>query len=276
LVTGATSGIGLATVLLLAMQGYEVIATGRSEEKFAHVTEAAEKSGTTIRRVLLDVTSADSIAQAKSEILALTDGYGVDVLVNNAGYAEGGALEDIPLSRLRNQFETNVIGLVAVTQAFLPMMRQRNRGKIINISSVVGKISIPLLGAYTATKHAVEAISDAMRMELANAGIQVVTVAPGSIETNFNATLVGTVGEWADESSPHYNRYQKMSQNRQSGHRGAQPLVIANVILHAIRCASPKPRYAAPFDSKAVGILQAVLPKRAIDSILRKTILGKE
>lgn len=273
LVTGATSGIGLATSLVLAMAGYQVIATGRTEEKLARVSEAADQANTTIRRVLLDVTDAASVSRMKDEVLALTDGYGVDVLVNNAGYAEGGALEDIPLERLKMQFDTNVFGLVAVTQALVPLMRKRGHGKVINISSVLGKVSIPLLGAYTATKHAVEAISDALRVELAGFGIQVVTVAPGSINTNFGETVSATVRGWAAPDSPYFKSYEKFMKDRRS-ERGAKPIVIAKTIHHAIATEQPRARYAVPMDSKAMPVVTALLPKRTLDKVMRRIIMG--
>lgn len=273
LVTGATSGIGLATSLLLALEGCDVIATGRSEEKLAHVANVAEQANVTIRRVPLDVTDEHSIAKMKDEVLTLTGGYGVDILVNNAGYAEGGALEDIPLERLKMQFDTNVFGLVAVTQAIVPYMRMRGQGKVINISSVLGKVSIPLLGAYSATKHAVEAISDALRVELSQFGIQVVTIAPGSIQTNFGDTVSGTVSGWASKDSPYYPFYEKFLKDRKSG-RGAEPIVIAKVILHAIQSSRPKTRYAVPMDSKAMPVLKAVLPTKTIDKIMRRVVMG--
>lgn len=273
LVTGATSGIGLATSLLLAIEGYQVIATGRTEEKLANVTQAAEEANVTIRRVLLDVTDEASVAKMKDEVLALTDGYGVDILINNAGYAEGGALEDIPLQRLRKQFDTNVFGLVAVTQALVPLMRQRQRGKVINISSVLGKVSIPLLGAYTATKHAVEAISDSLRVELARFGVQVVTIAPGSIKTNFGDTVSETVRTWASEDSPYYKSYQKFMRDRQS-ERGVPPIVIAKAILHAIQSPNPRARYAVPMDSKVMPVVKAILPQRTVDKVMSRIIMG--
>ncbi|MCF8564029.1 SDR family NAD(P)-dependent oxidoreductase [Alicyclobacillus tolerans] len=274
LVTGATSGIGLATALLFALKGYEVIATGRSEEKMEKVKRAAEEANVTLRRVIADVADEQSVANLKSEVLALTDGYGVDILVNNAGYAEAGAIEEIPLERLRRQFDTNVIGLVAVTQAFLPQMRARRSGKIVNISSVLGKVSIPLMGAYTASKHAVEAISDAMRVELSPFGIGVITVAPGSITTNFGNTVNAAVSEWMSESSPYYRAYVKFMKDRRLD-RGAKPIVIARTIVDAVQSHAPKSRYAVPMDSKAMPVAKALLPTRALDSIMTKVIMGK-
>jgi short-subunit dehydrogenase len=275
LITGATSGIGLASAVYLAINGYRVIATGRSEEKLAVVAKAAEEAGVTIRRATVDVTDAHSIEELKSEVLALTGGYGVDVLVNNAGYAEGGAIEDIPIERLRQQFETNVFGLVAVSQAFIPFMRARKQGRIINISSVVGKVSIPLMGPYTSTKYAVESISDVMRLELSDAGIQVVIVAPGSIQTNFGSTLIGNVKDWVPEDSPYQSAYKKFTKDRSKAHSGAKPMVIAQTILRAIQSSHPKHRYAVPYDSKLMPILKAILPARTLDKVIRKAVMGK-
>lgn len=273
LITGATSGIGLATALLLALEGYQVIATGRSEEKLKRIQLAADKANVTIRRIIADVTDSESIATLHSEVLAMTDGYGVDVLINNAGYAEGGAIEEIPIERVRKQFETNVIGLIAVTQAFLPQMRQRRAGRVVNISSLLGKFTIPLLGAYTATKHAVESITDAMRMELRASGIQVVAVAPGSISTNFGSTLVDTIHGWVSHDSPHTSAYNKFMSDRQN-EGGSDPMVIASTILKAIRAKNPKARYAAPFDSKVMPTVKNLLPTRTFDRLVVRTIMG--
>jgi short-subunit dehydrogenase len=274
LITGATSGIGLATALLLALEGYQVIATGRSEEKLNRIQTAADKAKVTIRRILADVTEADSIANLHSEVLAMTDGYGVDVLVNNAGYAEGGAMEEIPIERVRKQFETNVIGLIAVTQTFLPEMRHRQSGKIVNISSVVGKVTIPLLGAYTATKHAVESLTDAMRMELKHSGIQVIAVAPGSISTNFGSTLVDSVETWMSPDSPYKRAYSKFLKDRNAD-GGAEPMVIASAILKAIQAKNPKARYAAPFDSKVMPAVKGLFPTKTLDKVIIRTVMGK-
>jgi short-subunit dehydrogenase len=274
LITGATSGIGLATAVLFALEGYQVIATGRSEEKLQKVQQAAERGNVTIRQVVADVSDEASIAKLRDEVLALTNGYGVDVLVNNAGYAEGGAMAEIPIERLRRQFETNVIGLVAVTQAFLPEMQKRSRGKIVNISSVVGKVTVPLMGAYTASKHAVESISDAMRMELRPFGIDVITVAPGSIQTNFGNTLVQSIAEWVSPDSHYKAAYEKFRKDRASD-RGAKPIVIAKAVLQAVKSPSPKPRYAVPFDSKLMPVVKGILPTRAVDKIIRKVTMGR-
>lgn len=275
LVTGATSGIGLETVVLLAKNGYKVIATGRSEEKINQIHRRAIQENVTIQTTSLDVTSVDSINKLKNDVLAFTNGYGIDVLINNAGYAEGGAIEDISPFRLRRQFETNVFGLVSVTQAFLPSMRAHKRGKIINISSVLGKVSIPLMGAYTATKHAVEALSAAMRVELSDSGIQVVIVAPGSIQTNFATTLLENLNHGTSpQMHPYTNAYEKFRQDRARA-KGANPQIIAKTILKIVRSKRPSARYAVPFDSKAMPVLKALLPSRTLDKLLKKFVMGK-
>lgn len=275
LITGATSGIGLATAIVLAAAGYHVIATGRSEAGLQQLAIAAERARATIRRVRLDVSDESSIATMKSEVLALTDGAGVDVLVNNAGYGEGGAIEDIPLSRLRRQFEANVFGLVGVIQAFLPLMRRRGRGRIINVSSVLGRFSIPLMGAYTASKHAVEAISDALRVELSGSGIEIVTIVPGSVRTRFDATITQTIDEWLTKESVHHAAYQNWRQQRAAA-KGVSPLAIANIIHAAIRAARPKPRYVAPAWSRWMPVMKVILPTRTLDSILSSVLMGRK
>ena len=157
LITGATSGIGRAAAESLAQAGHDVIASGRKQgvldELKAHV-------GTNIRTVILDVTDTASIAKAHEDVLEMTDGEGVDVLINNAGYGLAGPLDQLTEEDLRAQFETNVFGLMATTKAFLPEMRDRGEGRILNVSSVGGRVTFPFLGAYHGTKYAVEAFSE--------------------------------------------------------------------------------------------------------------------
>ncbi|MCL6598672.1 MAG: SDR family oxidoreductase [Alicyclobacillus macrosporangiidus] len=274
LVTGATSGIGLATAILCALEGYQVIATGRSPEKLERIDKAADQARVTIHCVLADVADETSVGRLKDEVLALTDGYGVDLLVNNAGYAEAGAVEEIPLERLRRQFETNVFGLVSVTQAFLPQMRQRGRGKIVNVSSVLGRFTIPLLGAYSASKHAVESLSAAMRVELAGSGVDVIVIAPGSVKTSFGDTLIRQVRQWLPADSPYRSAYEKFLRDRQQD-RGVHPSVIAKTIVQAIRAPKPLPRYAVPMEAKLVPVLNAAIPTRTLDRVLSRVILGR-
>ncbi|GMA49641.1 dehydrogenase [Alicyclobacillus contaminans] len=143
----------------------------------------------------------------------------------------------------------------------------------MNISSVLGQVTIPLMGAYTASKHAVESLSDALRMELKPIGIDVITIAPGSIRTNFGSTLTQTLN-WLRPDSPYRAAYEQMRSDRLSD-RGAEPTVIAQAILRAVRSPRPKARYAIPWDAKLMPVAKAALPKRAIDNILRRVIMGQ-
>src|SRR5690349_19373839 len=160
LITGATSGIGRHAALALSRAGHRVLAGGRRADALA---ELVRESGGAIAPVVLDVDDPGSIAAAVDEVDRLTAGAGVDVLINNAGYATVGALIELSDAALRAQFTTNVFGLMAVTRAFVPAMVARGRGRVINISSVSGRIPAPVLGAYHASKYAVEALSDALR-----------------------------------------------------------------------------------------------------------------
>jgi NADP-dependent 3-hydroxy acid dehydrogenase YdfG len=180
-VTGASSGIGRAAAIELARRGHLVFAAARREEVLADLAAATPN----VRAVSLDVTDLDSVRRAWATIEAGTDGAGVDVLVNNAGFALTGPIEILADADVQRQFATNVFGLLAVTRAALPAMRARGSGRIINLSSVVGRTTFPIMGVYGATKYAVEALSDALRQEVAGFGIQVVIIEPGFVATSL-------------------------------------------------------------------------------------------
>ncbi len=199
LITGATSGIGRHTALALAKAGHRVFATGRRISALASLRR--EAAGTRLETLELDVTSAESIASAKSEVDRRTGGYGVDALINNAGYGAMGPLEEISDEVLRAQYDTNVFGLMAVIRSFLPQMRERGFGRIVNISSIGGLVPSPMMGAYSSTKYAVEALSDALRIELRPFGIQVSIIEPGAIATEFNGLAVSSLP--SGEKSPY-------------------------------------------------------------------------
>ena len=266
LITGATSGIGRATALALARQGHHVIATGRNLEAL-HALMASAEGNLDIAR--LDVDDQASIRAAVLRVAELTDGEGIDVLVNNAGFGVVAPASEIGQAELRAQFETNVFGLLAVTQAFVPAMRERGRGTIINISSVGGRTTLPFLGSYNATKYAVESLSDALRAELRPFGIDVVLVEPGLINTNFNATATAKAERFADETSPYAtalaNLHDVIGRLESTG---VPPERIASVIGRVIRARRPRARYVAPF-SAAIGLLFArLLPTRWLDALL--------
>jgi NAD(P)-dependent dehydrogenase (short-subunit alcohol dehydrogenase family) len=184
LITGATSGIGRDAALRLARAGHLVLAGGRRADALATL---AREGGGRLEPVVLDVTDPASVAAARELVDRRTGGRGLDVLVNNAGFALPGPLEALAEEDLRMLFDTNVFGLLAMTRAFLPGMRERGQGRVVNVGSIMGRVAMPLLGAYNASKHAVAALTDALRMELAPFGISVVLVEPGAIRTGFAA-----------------------------------------------------------------------------------------
>jgi NAD(P)-dependent dehydrogenase (short-subunit alcohol dehydrogenase family) len=271
LITGTTTGIGRITAIHLARRGHRVFATGRNQQALAEV--AREAAGLPLETVYLDVTDAASIAAAHDEIQRLTKGAGVDVVVNNAGYGKAGPLEEVSDAELRGQYETNVFGLVAVSRAFLPDLR-RNGGRLINVSSVGGRMTFPFMGAYNSTKYAVESLSDALRAELAPAGIDVVLIEPGPIRTEFNNTFIKDVERYRRPDSPYETAFQKMDKVLRSFERfSVGPEVIARVIERAATVRRPRARYIAPFTSALSLYFVRAMPTRLADWVMR-TFLG--
>ncbi len=189
LITGCSSGIGEATARRLAAGGWTVYATARRLEAIEHLKDAG------CRTLALDVTDEASMRAAVNEVQRAEGGVGV--LINNAGYSQGGAIEQVPLEAVRAQFETNVFGLIALTQMVLPGMRTQHWGKVVNIGSMGGRLTFPGAGLYHATKYSLEAISDALRFEVKGFGIDVVLIEPGLIVTDFAATAVAKADEAA-------------------------------------------------------------------------------
>ena len=198
LVTGASSGIGRETAIKLAKEGFQVIASGRRSER---LTELAKQNSQIIPRPV-DLADSQALESFCNEISSLSEP--VTVLINNAGFSMRGAIEDVPLSSVRRLFEVNLFALIRVTQACLPGMRRQRTGTIVNLSSMVGKFTFPTSGPYSATKHAVEAISDALRMEVRPFGIRVVTIRPGVIATEFNETANRLTGGLLFRTDPDY------------------------------------------------------------------------
>jgi short-subunit dehydrogenase len=278
LITGATAGIGRTTALYLARQGHHVIATGRKpaelaklKEEFAAQPAAASARGVagTLDTLLLDVTSAASIASAVVEVETLTAGRGLDVLVNNAGFGVLGPTSEIDDAEMRRQYETNVFGLMNVTRAFLPKMVERKNGRIINVSSVGGRLTLPYFGVYNSTKYAVESLSDALRYELRPFGIDVALIEPGVIRTNFEATAVSNVAQYARTAyAPAIDKYEQMS--KMADRFASNPIVIAKAIARAVNARRPAARYVAPWSTSFVLFMQSVLPTRVWDWAMRK------
>lgn len=266
LITGSTAGIGRAAALDFARKGHHVIATGRRPTALAELKEAAK--GNKLDTVVLDVDDQSTIETAKAEVDRITSGYGVDALVNNAGYGCLGPIENIGDAELRKQFDTNVFGLMAVTRAFLPAMRQRGSGRIVNISSMAGRITFPMMGVYHASKYALEALSDALRNEVAGFGVKVVLVEPGFIRTEFTDRAMADVDKHT--STPYAGVMARANHVREKFEStGVEADVVVRAIEKAIFSRSPSARYVAPFSTYFVLALFRFMPTRLMDVLLR-------
>ena len=266
LITGCSSGIGAAAAADLVAHGHTVYATARRPETLQALADQG------CRTLALDVTDEQSMAAA---VAAVEQAEGsVGVLVNNAGYSQSGAIESIPLDDIRRQFETNVFGLIRMSQLVLPGMRKAGKGRIINIGSMGGKLTFPGGGSYHATKYAVEAISDAMRFEVQGFGVQVVLIEPGLITTEFAHAAVASTdglddGPYADFNSKVGAVTAGIYESRLAGLVGGGPETVAEVIRTAIESKRPKARYTVT-PSATLGIVQRQLtPDRLWDLMMR-------
>lgn len=269
LITGATSGIGRHAALHLARLGHQVIATGRNQDALQALT--VEADGLRLSALRLDVTDQASISAAVAHVDEMTGGYGLDVLVNNAGYGMLAPLSEISDADLRKQFDTNVFGVMAVTRAFLPAMVERRDGRIVNVSSVGGRITFPFAGAYSASKYALESMSDALRIELGGFGIGVVLVEPGPIKTGFAETSMGHVSRYDRPDSPYAAVLERAGELREQTDRmSVGPEVVSRAIERAALSRRPAARYVAPFRSLLMlGVIKA-MPLRLSDYLMRR------
>jgi NAD(P)-dependent dehydrogenase (short-subunit alcohol dehydrogenase family) len=257
-VTGSSSGIGFETALLLARSGFHTYATMRNLEKSKNITEIANTEKLPLQVVQLDVNDDRSVKNAIDKIAAAAENKRIDVLVNNAGYGLFGALEDTSIGEIKAQFETNFFGVIRVTQQVLPVMRKQNSGggTIVNVSSVGGRIGVPVLSAYQSTKFALEGLSESMSYELEPFGIRVVIIEPGFIRTNIVNS--STSAEKAlDPKSPYFplmqkvkNYFKSMMENASSS--SSPPEEVAKVILQAITSENPQLRYTVGNDAAAI------------------------
>lgn len=270
LITGATAGIGRNAALYLARRGHRVIATGRKQTA---LDDLRKESGGTITTLTLDVTSAASIQAAAREVDQLTRGQGVDVLINNAGYGQAAPVAELTDADLRMQFETNVFGLHAVTRAFLPKMMARRSGKVINISSVGGRVTFPVFGAYHATKYAVEALSDSLRMEMRPFGVKVVLVEPGPIATEFANRSMAEIERYKNPSSPYAQIYARADEIRKLTDKQSVPAErVSRVITRAVEKKNPAPRYVVPFSSRLMLWFLERLPTALVDWVMARVL----
>ena len=265
LITGCSTGIGRATALLLAERGYPVYATARRLESIADLATRG------CRTLQLDVCDETSMIAAVRTIEASEGGVGI--LVNNAGYGLEGAFETTSMPDVRRQFETNVFGLTRLTQLVLPGMRRQRWGRIVNVSSVGGKLTLPGGAFYHATKHAVEAISDALRFEVREFGIDVIVIEPGSIKTRFADTSTASIAQQGDGPYAAFNaevaaKIKDAFEGRLAAFAG-EPVDVARKIERAISAPKPRTRYPVTAAAHVLTRLRAMLPDRAFDAFLR-------
>jgi NAD(P)-dependent dehydrogenase (short-subunit alcohol dehydrogenase family) len=273
LVTGAAKGIGEACALRLARTGHQVFAGVRSLTDGARL---GDQAGGRVLPVLLEVTDAAQIAAAARLIEQELSGNGLDGLVNNAGIAVAGPLEFLPIDALRRQLEVNVIGQMAVTQAMLPLIR-RARGRIVNIGSIAGRSALPMAGAYAASKHAMEALTDTLRMELLPWGIEVAIVEPGVIATPIWTTSIAAAQELSRIMPPQavefYGRViEAITRGATSATtQGLPPDRVAEVVEHALFAKKPRTRYVVGRDARARLLLER-LPDRMRDRLITRKL----
>ena len=262
IVTGASSGIGEATARQLRSLGYRVYAAARRVDRMAPLLADG------IDVAALDVTDETSLTAFVEQVIA--EAGRIDVLVNNAGYGSYGAVEDVPLAEARRQFDVNVFGLARLTQLVLPHMRAQRGGRIVNISSIGGKIYEPLGGWYHATKFAVEGLSDSMRVELAPFGIDVVVIEPGAIKTEWggiaaeSALSVSGSTAYGDQATMVANLLNAAESNPRLV---SPPEVVAKAIGRAVTARRPRTRYAVGGGAKPILLLRRLLSDRAYDRL---------
>jgi short-subunit dehydrogenase len=276
IVTGGSSGIGKAAVIRLVQSGYQVFGLSRRYDQLLALS--SELSSYKLKDdqyfpVIFDITRYDKFEEVLNNILSNSSEKTIFGLVNNAGYVEPGAIEDITIENLRAQFETNFFGLVEFTKEVLPLMMQRKEGRIINVSSLSGLISLPLIGAYSATKHALEAISDALRMELWNTNIKVININPGVVETDIYRVIRLKLAIIEKEKKSRFsNAYNKYLNNIPSG---LSAKIVANVIDQAIRSSTPKHRYIIGSSKEKLALrLRPFIPNKLFYSQVAKRILS--
>jgi len=266
LITGCSSGIGRATAEHLAQKGWTVYATARYVEAIAPLGERG------CRLLPLDVTDEGSMRRAVEEV-ERTEGA-VGVLINNAGYSQSGAIEEVSIEKVRRQFETNVFGLTRMCQLVLPGMRRQGFGRIVNLSSMGGKLTFPGGGFYHATKHAVEALSDALRFEVRNFGVEVVVIEPGLIRTGFAQTAVGSMDD-ATGGGPYAGFVAGVARTIHENYEmgllaklGGDPETVAHTIDHAISAERPRTRYTVTPSARLLIGTRRLLPDRAWDGLV--------
>jgi len=268
LITGCSSGIGQCIALGLQASGYEVFATARTEEDL----DILRSSGLTAFK--LELNDSDSVQRLSADVLAACGGK-LYALINNAAYGQTGAVEDLRREVLREQFETNVFGTQELTNALIPAMRQAGEGRIVQISSVLGLVCMPMRGAYSASKFALEALGDNLRLELEGSGVQVSLVEPGPITSKFRENALIKFKQTIDvDNSAHTETYQRELQRLGNPNPNSRftlpPEAVLAKVQHALESKRARPRYYVTTPTWIFGILRRLLSTRALDALLRK------
>ena len=269
LVTGATDGLGRATALMLAANGYRVFGGGRNAGRLTSLQAEASQRRLPLTALEMDVTSDESVDLA-IETIQKAAGT-IDILINNAGIGVIAPLEQISITDLRRQYETNVFGVVRVTQRVLPGMRAKGRGRIVNMSSVAGKVSTPLFGPYSSSKFALESISDAWRLELAQFGIQVILIEPGFIPSGMEGAARELSGAYINADPGPYAGIKSGFESMWAEETRSAKYVpddCARVILNALRAARPKARYPVTRTATIMTLVRRILPDRTLDGLI--------
>lgn len=266
LITGCSSGIGKRAAEILSQQGWDVHATARKEEDLVMLRE---KPGVSAH--YLDYENKTSIQKTAEDVIGATNGK-LFALFNNGGYGQPGAVEDLETDILRRQFETNFFGWHELTRKIIPIMRQNGEGRIIQCSSVFGFVSAHYRGAYTASKYAVEALSDALRQELRETNIHISLIEPGPIRTEFNTRALKSYQDNIDmENSPHREIYEKRVASLKKGGANQfklEPDAVVEKLMHALTAKTPKTRYYVTTPTYILALAKRFLPTKLIDEIL--------
>lgn len=272
LVTGSSSGMGFATAITMARAGIHTYSSMRNLKKSKTITELASAEKLPLQVLQLDVNDKKSVREAITKIV--TEKERIDVLVNNAGYGLFGSLEDLSIEEMKAQFETNFFGVIRVTQLVLPIMRKQKSGTIVNVSSVGGRIGLPILSAYQSTKFALEGLSESMSYELEPFGIRVVIIEPGAIRSNIMNSSI-----WAkkaqDPKSPYFSQLQKIKDHFKSmmENESSPPEEVAKVILEAITSENPQLRYTVGHDAATLIQARVNMPETQFKKMIVQNFL---
>jgi NAD(P)-dependent dehydrogenase (short-subunit alcohol dehydrogenase family) len=268
LMTGCSSGIGLASARIMKERGWRVIATARTHDDLLRL-----RRETGVDALQIELSEPASIAACVDEAIALSGGR-IDALFNNAAYGQVGAVEDLTADLLRRQFEVNLFGQHEITRRVLPVMRRQGRGRIVQCSSVLGLVAAPLRGAYCASKFALEALSDSLRMELDGSGVHVSLIEPGPIRTRFVEHALSNFLKTVDiENSPHRAVYEaRLARMQQGGNNmfKLEPDAVARKLVHAVESAHPRARYYVTTPTYLAGAMRRVAPRAVMEWFVRR------